>query len=378
MSTFFSELAEWFCLAVTAGLGGMLLYKLKNSPGQVRRRAICLMGLWGGFCLLSLSLYWGLAVLSLSCFLTSVYLSGQEMLPVDQKAVLITGCDSGIGHALSKYMDKLGFTVLAGVLNEKGAGAEELQRTCSSRLSVIQLDVTNPAQIREAYRKVVEKVQDRGLWAVINNAGIFGFPADGELLPMADYRQCMAVNFFGVVEVTKTFLPLLRKSKGRLVNISSMAAGVPMGKLAAYGSSKAALTMFSAVLRLELSRWGVKVAVIQPGGFKTNLMGTKEIWDKKQKNILDNLTPDVKEDYGQDYILSLWNYFGPMDVYCSSDYSPVLLDVQHAVSVKSPCALYTPGKGSYVWLCIASFLPAGMFDYLAKGMYSPGKKRTEP
>lgn len=62
-----------------------------------------------------------------------------------------------------------------------------------------------------------------GLWAVVNNAGIIGLPADGELIPMTNYKQCMAVNFFGAVEVTKAFLPLLRKSKGRLVNISSMA-----------------------------------------------------------------------------------------------------------------------------------------------------------
>lgn len=58
---------------------------------------------------------------------------------------------------------------------------------------------------------------------MVNNAGIIGLPADGELIPMTNYKQCMAVNFFGAVEVTKAFLPLLRKSKGRLVNISSMA-----------------------------------------------------------------------------------------------------------------------------------------------------------
>lgn len=61
-----------------------------------------------------------------------------------------------------------------------------------------------------------------GLWALVNNAGIFHFPIDGELIPMTSYRKCMAVNFFGAVEVTKVFLPLLRKSKGRLVNVSSM------------------------------------------------------------------------------------------------------------------------------------------------------------
>jgi NAD(P)-dependent dehydrogenase (short-subunit alcohol dehydrogenase family) len=57
---------------------------------------------------------------------------------------------------------------------------------------------------------------------VVNNAGVFHLPIDGELIPMSIYRKCMAVNFFGTVEVTKAFLPLLRKSKGRLVNVSSM------------------------------------------------------------------------------------------------------------------------------------------------------------
>lgn len=58
---------------------------------------------------------------------------------------------------------------------------------------------------------------------MVNNAGIICFPAEGELIPMTHYKRCMAVNFFGAVEVTKAFLPLLRRSKGRLVSISSMA-----------------------------------------------------------------------------------------------------------------------------------------------------------
>lgn len=89
MSTSSSETA-WLCLAITAALGGLVLCKLK-SPGQVGRKVVCLVGLWGGACLFSLSLFWSLILFSLSCFLLCIYLSGQELLPVDQKAVLITG-----------------------------------------------------------------------------------------------------------------------------------------------------------------------------------------------------------------------------------------------------------------------------------------------
>ncbi|XP_019490324.1 PREDICTED: estradiol 17-beta-dehydrogenase 2 [Hipposideros armiger] len=327
MSTFFSE-TVWLCLAVTAALGGLVLCKFKMSPGQVGKKVFCLAGFCGGACLLSLSLFWGVILFSLSCFLVYIYLSGQELLPVDQKAVLITGGDSGIGHALCKYLDHLGFTVFAGVLNEKGSGAEELRRTCSKRLSVLQMDITDPQQIKDAYSEVVKKVQNRGLWAVVNNAGVLGLPADGELIPMTGYKRCMAVNFFGAVEVTKAFLPLLRKAKGRLVNISSMAAS----------------------LSCHLP----------------DIVGSSEMWDKLEKDMLDHLPPDVLEDYGQDYILEQRNFVSLAHKFSSPDVCPVLQDVQRAISAKRPFALYTAGSGSYLSLCFVSCSPAGIADYVSK------------
>ncbi|XP_059007883.1 17-beta-hydroxysteroid dehydrogenase type 2 isoform X2 [Mustela lutreola] len=292
----------WLCLTVTVVLGGIALCNARKSPGQAGGKVVWLAGLWGGaYLLLSLSLSWSLILCLLSCFLLYTYLSGQELLPVDQKAVLITG-----------------------------------------------------------------------LWALVNNAGILGLPADGELIPMTGYKKCMAVNFFGAVEVTKAFLPLLRKSKGRLVNISSMAGGVPMEKLAAYSASKAALTMFSAVMRQELSKWGVKVSVIQPGGFRTNIAGTSEAWSKHEKDILDHLTSDVQEDYGQDYILQQRNYLKLINTKASADVSPVLLDIRHAVSAKSPFAFYAPGAMAYSLLCLVSFSPTGVLDYFSKKLCSLG------
>lgn len=110
MSTSFSGTA-WLCPAVTVVLGGIALCHLK-SPGRAGRKVVCLAGLWGGaYLLLSLPLSWGLLLCLLSCFLTYTYLSGQELLPVDQKAVLITGkwtalqsslrAESGTGFAVA-------------------------------------------------------------------------------------------------------------------------------------------------------------------------------------------------------------------------------------------------------------------------------------
>lgn len=147
-----------------------------------------------------------------------------------------------------------------------------------------------------------------------------------------------------------------------------------MQKMAAYGSSKAALIMFSSILRQELSKWGVKVSVIQPGGFKTNISGTSQMWEKLERTVLDNLSPEVQEDYGQDYILSERSFLNLMKTSTDPDISPVLLDVRHAISAQSPFAFYAPGKLSYPWLCFASVSPTGIFDYLSRKIHTYSKK----
>ncbi|XP_028609384.1 estradiol 17-beta-dehydrogenase 2 [Grammomys surdaster] len=364
MSLFSSESA-WLCLAAAAVLGGMLLCK-SWSPGQLRSHVVCLAGLWGGACLLSLSLLCSLFLLSVFCFLLYMSSSDQDLLPVDQKAVLVTGADSGFGHALAKHLDKLGFTVFAGVLDKEGPGAEELRKTCSERLSVLQMDITKPEQIQDAHSKVSEKIQDKGLWAVVNNAGILHYPIDGELIPMSFYRKCMAVNFFGTVEVTKVFLPLLRKSKGRLVNISSMGAQVPFQMMAAYSSTKAAVTMFSTISRLELAKWGVKVATIHPGGFRTNIIGSWDDWDKMEKEILNHFSKETQESYGQDYVRTQKSFLQIMRERSSPDITPVLWDIQHAISARNPSSCYSPGRMTYLWMCFAAYSPTSLLDYIMK------------
>ncbi|XP_063024165.1 17-beta-hydroxysteroid dehydrogenase type 2 isoform X3 [Melospiza melodia melodia] len=211
-----------------------------------------------------------------------------------------------------------------------------------------------------------------GLWGVVNNAGILGFPADGELLPMSTYRHCMEVNFFGAVEVSKTFLPLLRKSQGRLVNMSSMAGGIPLPRYAAYGASKAALSMFSGVMRQELSKWGIKVMAIHPSGFRTGIEGTAEQWDRQEKELMENLPADTRQAYGEEYLLGLRDYLLHLPSHCAPDLSPVLGSVLHALLARRPQGLYTPGKGAYAPLCIFCCFPLWFYDFFISKVLSAG------
>ncbi|XP_054125532.1 17-beta-hydroxysteroid dehydrogenase type 2 [Melozone crissalis] len=358
----------WLCAGATRLFGVTMAHR---SPLPKAKVLLCSL-LPALLCVATLGAGQGLGVFVAMCLLCSVCLGDRDLLPVGDRAVLITGSDTGIGHALAKHLDSLGFVVFAGVLDKDGPGAAELRRSCSQRLCVLQLDITNTTQVREAYLTVSEKVQNAGLWGVVNNAGILGFPADGELLPMSTYRHCMEVNFFGAVEVSKTFLPLLRKSQGRLVNMSSMAGGIPLPRYAAYGASKAALSMFSGVMRQELSKWGIKVMAIHPSGFRTGIEGTAEQWDRQEKELMENLPADTRQAYGEEYLLGLRNYLLHLPSHCAPDLSPVLGSVLHALLARRPQGLYTPGKGAYAPLCIFCCFPLWFYDFFISKVLSAG------
>ncbi|XP_039619421.1 estradiol 17-beta-dehydrogenase 2 [Polypterus senegalus] len=325
-------------------------------------------------CFFMLPGYVGLFLLCLEFLLSlTVLRKYEEFLPVSNKALLITGCDSGIGKALAKHFDKLGFTVFAGVLNEKGPGPDELRRSCSERLSLIRLDVTDTTQISQAYLQVKAYMADTVLWGVVNNAGVLGYVTDAEVLPVTVYQKNMAVNFFGAVQVSKTFLPLLRHSKGRLITISSMAGEVPIPGFSSYGASKAALVCFANVLRQELFKWGVKVINIQPSAFKTNILGTIDEWVNNRNQVLSSLSPEIKNDYGEEYFIASDDKWKKMMLDSPDNLKPVLNDVYHALMAKFPEHLYRPGKGAWLIPFIHTYFPVYINDFLIGMLFATNK-----
>uniref|UniRef100_A0A8C7EBV1 11-beta-hydroxysteroid dehydrogenase type 2 n=1 Tax=Nothoprocta perdicaria TaxID=30464 RepID=A0A8C7EBV1_NOTPE len=181
----------------------------------------------------------------------------------------VTGCDSGFGQATARRLDALGFRVFASVLDLQGAGAQELQKSCSQRLTLLQMDLTKPEDIQRVLQHIQAHTNSTGLWGLVNNAGFNDTIADAELSPLGKFRTCMEVNFFGSLELTKGLLPLLRAAGGRIVTVSSPAGDLPFPCLAAYGASKAALSLLMDTFRSELQPWGVKVSLILPGYYRT-------------------------------------------------------------------------------------------------------------
>ena len=138
-----------------------------------------------------------------------------------------------------------------------------------------------------------------GLWAVVNNAGI-SLPGVIEWQTVEEMRKVVDVNIWGVVAITKAFLPLLKRTKGRVVNIASCLGRVAVPGGAAYCISKFGVQAFSDALRLEMRHFGVTVHIIEPGLFKTNITDTKRIV-QHMETLWENLDADTKESYGIEY-----------------------------------------------------------------------------
>jgi NAD(P)-dependent dehydrogenase (short-subunit alcohol dehydrogenase family) len=169
------------------------------------------------------------------------------------KTVLVTGASSGIGEACAQRLVRSGWRVLAGVRREGDAptGTEE-----------VILDVTDADHIRAAADGVDE------LHGLVNNAGI-ALASPLEFIPPDELRYQLEVNLVGQVAVTQAFLPALRRVKGRVVFMGSIAGRSALPFLSPYAASKHALEAVADSLRLELRPFGIHVSIVEPGTIKT-------------------------------------------------------------------------------------------------------------
>nr|ADI60062.1 11 beta-hydroxysteroid dehydrogenase type 2 [Clarias gariepinus] len=310
------------------------------------------------------------------CWFYSLWAAPPSLLPVEGKAVFITGCDSGFGHATARRLDAMGFHVFATVLDADGEGAKRFKSTCSPRFTLLQVDITQPQQVQQALLHTKAKLGIKGLWALVNNAGVCVNFGDAELSLMSNYRGCMEVNFFGTIYVTQTLLPLPRQNKGRIVTISSPSGQQPFPCLASYGASKAALDLFVNTLRHELEPWGVKVSTILPSSFKTGQSSNTEYWEKQYQLFIQNLSPSLLEEYGEDYVMETKNLFQNHVKSANEDLSPVVHTIVEALLSPQPQVRYYAGPGVGLMYFIHSYLPMYLSDKFLQKLFL--KKKLMP
>ncbi|KAJ8303404.1 hypothetical protein KUTeg_019800 [Tegillarca granosa] len=221
---------------------------------------------------------------------------------------MITGCDTGFGHHLARRLDNCGFTVYAGVLKESGQGATSLLLEQSERLHVIKLDVTEDNDVTRAVSHVKDICRRGELWAIVNNAGFF-IPGDVELCTLSQYKRIAEVNLYGVIRITKAFLPFIRESRGRIINMSSIRGLYSRPGVIAYSLTKFGIEALSDALRVEMKKFGVKVSIIEPGVFDgcTAISSPEQIERLKAEveEMWENATEEVRFTYGREYFNSM-------------------------------------------------------------------------
>lgn len=186
----------------------------------------------------------------------------------DSTSVLITGATSGIGRATALLLARHGFRVFATGRTPKDL--DSLQGDAKGLpIETLVLDVTKAESIEAARAEVERRTGGKNIDVLINNAG-FAVGGPAELVTDADLRAQFEVNVFGLMSVTRAFVPAMRKrGDGRVVNLSSLASRFSFPLLGTYSSTKHAVRSLTDALRNELRPFGVQVTSIEPGVVKT-------------------------------------------------------------------------------------------------------------
>ena len=213
-------------------------------------------------------------------------------MSVTSQAVLVTGAGKGIGAAITERLAGLGMLVFAGVRSDEDR--QRWQAHSSGRVHPLRLEVTDEASIRDAVQELRTALKGKQLAGVVNNAGI-AVAGPLEFLPIGELRRQLEVNVIGQIAVTQAVLPLLRESRGRVINIGSIAGRSALPLTGPYSASKFAMEALTDSMRVELMPAGIDVIIIEPGVIAT------PIWDTSLKlgeRLLSEMPKVAFEYYG--------------------------------------------------------------------------------
>jgi NAD(P)-dependent dehydrogenase (short-subunit alcohol dehydrogenase family) len=186
------------------------------------------------------------------------------------KVWLITGASRGLGRAFTEEILKSGDRVVAAARNPEQLA--DVASKFGESVRTVSLDVTNEAQAKRAVEAAIETFG--GLDVLVNNAG-YGNVSPVEDTSLADFRAQIETNLFGVIIMTKTVLPYFReRATGHVIQIASIGGRVgPTGR-AAYAAAKFGVEGFSESLSKEVGPLGIKITIVEPGGFRTDFAGS--------------------------------------------------------------------------------------------------------
>jgi NAD(P)-dependent dehydrogenase (short-subunit alcohol dehydrogenase family) len=283
-------------------------------------------------------------------------------LPPGQGTVVVTGSSSGRGRASALRLARAGYHVFAGVRGQDAA--DELRRAAPGTLTPLQLEITDPDQIRASVKEVTEATSGRGITGLVNAAGV-GWTFPSELVPMEEVRQQFEINVFGPLAVTQAFLPQLRRGHGRLVNIGSIGDRLTMPFGGPLNATKHAAASFNDALRIELRPWGIHVALIEPASIRTPSVDKLL---RAGEEAIAGFSPRDRLLYEAAYRSMLKRVTMHPRRFGTAP-EAVAAAVHHAMAADRPRTRYLVGKSARPLAAIARFVPDRGFDALRERVF---------
>ena len=290
-----------------------------------------------------------------------------KYLPKTSQVILITGTSSGFGLLTAVRLVWLGHIVYATMrdTSKQQLLLEEAAKRGAARIQVRELDVTKPSTIK----KVVDEIKEKHnhIDVLVNNAG-FGLGGFFEDLTQEEIRHQMEVNFFGVQNVCREVIPLMRERRqGQIINISSIAGQSGTPALGAYNASKWALEGFSESLYHELALFGVQVVLVEPGSYPTNIFSGNarysEGFDNSQSpyfQMSQKLRAFVKKEMAK-------NKKDPKDIACL---------IERIINTKNPKLRYVSDFSSWLRIIVGKILPPSIYNYIFRKVIYGDSKHT--
>jgi NAD(P)-dependent dehydrogenase (short-subunit alcohol dehydrogenase family) len=269
--------------------------------------------------------------------------------------VLVTGAAKGIGEACALRLARTGHQVFAGVRSLTDGA--RLGDQAGGRVLPVLLEVTDAAQIAAAARLIEQELSGNGLDGLVNNAGI-AVAGPLEFLPIDALRRQLEVNVIGQMAVTQAMLPLIRRARGRIVNIGSIAGRSALPMAGAYAASKHAMEALTDTLRMELLPWGIEVAIVEPGVIATPIWTTSIAAAQELSRIMP---PQAVEFYGR--VIEAITRGATSATTQGLPPDRVAEVVEHALFAKKPRTRYVVGRDARARLLLER-LPDRMRDRL--------------
>jgi NAD(P)-dependent dehydrogenase (short-subunit alcohol dehydrogenase family) len=275
------------------------------------------------------------------------------------KTILITGATAGIGRHAALELVRQGHHVIATgrrepALKTLADEAKSLAKKSGGRIDTIRLDVTDEVSVASALADVNTLTSGRGLDILVNNAG-YGQMGPVEEVSDADVRRQYETNVFGLLSVTRAFVPKMReRGEGRVVNVGSIGGRFTFPLMGIYNSTKYAVESISDALRNELAPFGVKVSIIEPGPIAT------EFNDRAMETI------EVERFAGSPYeaVIERADKFREKFESRSSGPEVTTRAIVHACLGRRPSARYVAPRFLGFALFFLAFVPTFLLDFV--------------